>query len=259
MNGMCLDIIAMAYAERHKHEGMKLVTLRVTEDLPYVVLPGLVAKSEGTEAAYFLMDKAVPVRKIHWACYPELNALEGVFTHTNGDEQLSEFVRTLGEETHFEVFGAKNLLHTHYNTLLATLLVRESLRQFMNQRVKRWRNCYNVERDKSLMLTEEELVAELKIFIGAAQKVAEFAIQKRYDLDMSIYRQYCYKAVAAEEDSPIQAAKLKALMPHENPSVNLSKDKLGLDGYNSQICGENLQDDVMKFLSDAYNKVYAVI
>lgn len=257
MNGLNLDIIAMALGERLKNQETGALTNQIVKEFPYMVLPSLMAEKEGVVTAYCMSDNAVPARHNHWVCYPELNALEEVFSHTTKKEPFAA-VKYIDRETDFETFGVKNFMHKHYTTLLATLLVRNCLSRFICQRVDVRPGRYIIKHNREV-LDLAQMAEELEIFVNAARTVAEAIIKKKYNLDMAVFRGYFYNAVKAEEANPLHEAKLQALTPPKNPGVNLSKDELGLDGYKSKICGENLQDEVMRFLVDAYNKVYAVI
>lgn len=254
MDGMTLAILGLAAGKRSENTSPKALSHKMMETLPHVVLPGFMAERKGVGAAYFLCDNQVPAKRTHWVCYPELNALEEAYSHTN---QPVEAWKYICEESNLELFASKNLMHSHFQTLHDVFVVRNCLSRFMSDRIS-LRRDRNIIKLNPNIISCEQMEEEINLFLMAVQVVAEATIKKWYGLDMASFRAYYYKVIQGEENTPLTKAMLQVLLPPEKPGSNLSKDELGLDGLDSLIFGDNLVEDASHFIYLALRELKAV-
>lgn len=261
MSQIILGIYELALRERLKNDGMVQFCNQVNCSLPYLVLPATLERYVAPEELYFLTGNAIP-RRLHGMTYPER-----VDSYVGAEEHPVDKIALIGRESNFELYAAKNLMHSHYHELKVPLLVRDTFHKFLAERLEippytaEFRT-YKVLHS-GIQLSPDEVRVETEIFMNAVLiRIAE-TMKTRYEFDVSEVRAYAYNSlVSVDEESPddvqptiLVETMLRAISTPDSIRGQLAAGDYRLDKFNCKLCA-NLEVETMKFLAKAYELVY---
>lgn len=249
-----MSIYELALKERLRCKSNETFTKRYAADLEFVLLPTTLQSVVPERAVYFEKDNSVPVKGKNWIVYPEsTEALKEARELENIPLEIAGGAGLVGEATDFELFDIKNFSNTHYHQIKSHLLIRGCYHEFMVGNVDMQAGVYRVKHSGK-KLTEQEFMAEVEKFNQAViLKAAEIMYQKykisvtsRNKLVLDFCRNY------AEE---IRQYLLTQSVMNDELFSKITVRDFEFGEFDCAISG-NLEWDVMRFLSKAYNLVY---